>query len=118
MQIRTLAVLSMIAGSFAGACTGDPNDPMTWANKLKNEREQQEALNQLARMGVERAKVALPQLIALYKETKKPEHLEALVRFNDPSAIPLLIEALDFTEDDFDRSINPSGGLPAESRNV
>ncbi|HEY5284626.1 MAG TPA: HEAT repeat domain-containing protein [Polyangia bacterium] len=111
MQIRTLAVLSMIAGSMAVACSGDPNDPMTWARKLKNVREQQEALNQLARMGVDRAKVALPALIDLYKETKKPEHLEALVRFKDPSTIPLLIEAMDFTEDDFDRGIVAAGAL-------
>jgi len=67
MQIRTLAVLSMFAGSLTASCAGDPNDPMTWAKKLKNVREQQEALNQLARMGVERAKVALPTLIDHYK---------------------------------------------------
>jgi HEAT repeat protein len=84
---------------------------MTWARKLKNVRDQQEALNQLARMGVDRAKVALPQLIDLYKETKKPEHLEALVRFKDPSTVPLLVEALDFTEDDFDRAIVAAGAL-------
>lgn len=111
MQIRKLAVLFALVGSMAAACTGDPNDPMTWARKLKNVRDQQEALNQLARMGVDRAKVALPQLIDLYKETKKPEHLEALVRFKDPSTVPLLIEALDFTEDDFDRAIVAAGAL-------
>ena len=66
MQIRNVALLSTLAGLLVGACTGDPNDPMTWARKLSNVREQQEALNQLARMGAERAKVALPSLIALY----------------------------------------------------
>jgi HEAT repeat protein len=111
MQIRKLALLSTVACLLVGACTGDPNDPMTWAKKLSNVREQQEALNQLARMGVDRAKVALPSLIALYKETKKPEHLDALVRFKDPSTIPLFIEALDFTEDDFDRAIVAAGAL-------
>ena len=111
MKIRTLAVLSMIAGSLTGACTGDPNDPMTWARKLKNVREQQEALNQLARMGAERAKVALPSLIDLYKETKKPEHMEALVRYKDVSTMPLFIEAMEFTEDDFDRAIVAAGSI-------
>jgi HEAT repeat protein len=111
MQIRMLAVLSLIASLSVPACSGDPNDPMTWAKKLSNVRDQQEALNQLARMGVDRAKVAVPSLIALYKETKKPEHLEALVRFKDPSAIPLFVEALDFTEDDFDRAIVAAGAL-------
>jgi HEAT repeat protein len=84
---------------------------MTWAKKLGNVRDQQEALNQLARMGVDRAKVAVPALVALYKETKKPEHLEALVRYKDTSAIPLYVEALDFTEDDFDRAIVAAGAL-------
>ena len=111
MHIRNLAVLSTLACLFLGACRGDPNDPMTWAKKLKNVREQQEALNQLARIGVERAKVALPSLIDLYKETKKPEHLEALVRYRDPSTIPLFIEAMDFSEDDFDRAIVAAGAL-------
>jgi HEAT repeat protein len=111
MQIRKLVVLSVVAGLGLAACTGDPNDPMTWAKKLGNVRDQQEALNQLARMGVERARVAVPSILALYKETKKPEHLEALVRFKDPSAIPVFIEALDFTEDDFDRGIVAAGAL-------
>ena len=111
MQIRQLAVLSLIAGLSLPACTGDPNDPMTWAKKLGNVRDQQEALNQLARMGVERARPALPSLVALYKETKKPEHLEALVRFKDPGCIPLFVDALDFTEDDFDRAIVAAGAL-------
>jgi HEAT repeat protein len=111
MQIRTLPVFLLCAGLSLSACTGDPNDPMTWAKKLGNVRDQQEALNHLARMGVERARPALPSLIALYKETKKPEHLEALVRFKDPGSIPLLIDALDFTEDDFDRAIVAAGAL-------
>jgi len=111
MQMRKLAILSMVIGALVGACSGDPNDPMTWARKLKNVRDQQEALNQLARMGAERAKVAVPALIDLYKETKKPEHLEALVRYKDPSTVPLFIDAMDFTEDDFDRAIVAAGAL-------
>jgi HEAT repeat protein len=111
MQIRKLAILSTLTALLVGACAGDPNDPMTWAKKLSNVREQQEALNQLAKMGVERAKVALPSLVALYKETKKPEHLDALVRYKDASLVPLYIEAMDFTEDDFDRAIVAAGAL-------
>jgi HEAT repeat protein len=84
---------------------------MTWAKKLKNVREQQEALNQLARMGVDRARPALPYLVDLYKETKKPEHMDALVRYKDTSTIPLFVEAMDFTEDDFDRAIVAAGAL-------
>lgn len=111
MQIRKLALLSLVSGLALSACSGDPNDPMTWAKKLGNVRDQQEALNQLARMSVERAKVAVPSLVALYKETKKPEHLEALVRYKDPTTIPLYVDALEFTEDDFDRAIVAAGAL-------
>jgi HEAT repeat protein len=106
-----LVAVSLIVGLFSMGCAGDPNNPKTWARKLSNVREQQEALNQLAKMSVERAKAALPELIALYQETKKPEHLEALVRFKDPSTKPLFIEALDFTEDDFDRAVVAAGVL-------
>lgn len=111
MQIPKLAPLFLLASLSLSACAGDPNDPMTWAKKLGNVRDQQEALNQLARMSADRAKVAVPALIALYRETKKPEHLEALVRYKDPSAIPLYVDALDFTEDDFDRAIVAAGAL-------
>jgi HEAT repeat protein len=113
LQIRKLAILSTVAGLLLGvsACTSDPNDPMTWAKKLGNVRDQQEALNQLAKMNTDRAKPALPYLVALYKETRKPEHLTALVRFNDPSLIPLFTEALEFDGDDCDRAIVAAGAL-------
>jgi HEAT repeat protein len=111
MQIQKLVILSVATGLLWGSCKGDPNDPMTWAKKLDNLREQKEALNRLARMGVDRARVALPSLIALYRQTKQPEHLEALVRYQDPSTIPLFVDALDFTDDDFDRAIVAAGAL-------
>jgi HEAT repeat protein len=111
MISRKSATVSLLIGLVSLGCAGDPNNPKTWARKLSNVREQQEALNQLAKMSVERAKPALPELIALYKETKKPEHLEALVRFKDPSTLPLFIEAMDFTEDDFDRAVVAAGVL-------
>ena len=62
-------------------CTGDPNDPMTWAKQLKNLRVQKEALDHLANMDVEKARPAVPALIELYEDTKRPEHLEALARY-------------------------------------
>jgi len=61
-------------------CTGDPNDPMTWAKQLMNLRVQKEALDHLANMDVEKARPAVPALIELYEDTKRPEHLEALAR--------------------------------------
>src|SRR6478752_9534839 len=84
------------------ACQGDPNDPLTWAKQLKNLRTQKEALDHLANMDVERARPAVPALIELYQDSKRPEHLEALARYKDDRTKPLLISALDYSDDDFD----------------
>jgi len=93
------------------ACSGDPNDPNTWVKKLENLREQKEALNRLANMDIERARVAVPALMALYKTSRDPEHLEALARYKDDRTKPVLIEALDFTDDEFDRATIAAGVL-------
>ncbi len=94
----------VILGLLVGACSGDPNDPKTWAAKLHDLRDQKEALNRLSNMDVEKARLVLPALMDLYKETKNPEHLEALVRFKDDRTKPLFIEALDYSDDDFDKA--------------
>jgi HEAT repeat protein len=93
------------------ACSGDPNDPMTWAKELKNLRNQKEALDHLANMDVEKARPAVPALIELYKDTRRPEHLEALARYKDDRTKPVLIEALDYSDDDFDRATVAAGVL-------
>ena len=110
-KVSFVAVCALTVGLILSGCGGDPNDPRTWARKLSNLRDQKEALDQLAKMSVERAQQALPEMIALYKETKKPEHLEALSRFANEQTKPLFIEALDFTEDDFDRAVIAAGAL-------
>src|SRR5688572_18781121 len=46
-------------------------------------------------MPPERARLAVPALVDLYRETGKPEHLQALVPYDDPRARPLFREALD-----------------------
>ncbi len=86
-------------------CSGDPNDPRTWAKKLGNLREQEEALNHIAQMDVERARPVVPELTRLYQQTRSPQHLAALARFKDPSTIPVFIEALEYSDEDFDRAI-------------
>ena len=101
----------LTAGLVLSGCAGDPNDPRTWARKLKNLRDQKEAMDQLAKMSPERALPALPEMIELYKETKKPEHLEALSRFHNDQTKPLFVEALEFSEDDFDRAVVAAGAL-------
>jgi HEAT repeat protein len=93
------------------ACEGDPNDPMTWAKQVKNLRTQKEALDHLANMDVEKARPAVPALIELYQDTKRPEHLEALARYLDPRTKTLMIESLEYTDDDFDRATIAAGVL-------
>jgi HEAT repeat protein len=107
-SITTLAATLALSSL---ACQGDPNDPMTWAKELKNLRVQKEALDRLANMDVERARPAVPALIELYNDAKRPEHLEALARYLDPRTKPVMIEALDYTDDDFDRATIAAGVL-------
>jgi HEAT repeat protein len=110
MRIRIVGLAALFAVG-AIACTGDPNDPITWGKKLKDLREQKEALDRLANMDTERARPAVPYLIDLYKSTRKPEHLEAMARFKDPETKPLMLEALDYSDDDFDRAVVAAGVL-------
>ena len=110
MRIQSLALaLILTLGSFA--CEGDPNDPITWAKQLKNLRTQKEALDHLANMDVDKARPAVPALMELYQDTKRPEHLEALARYKDERSKQLFIDALEFSDDDFDRATIAAGVL-------
>jgi HEAT repeat protein len=112
MRTSTLALtltLSLAASNLA--CQGDPADPMTWAKQLKDLRTQKEALDNLAKMDVEKARPAVPALIELYQDDKRPEHLEALARYKDDRAKAIMISALDYTDDDFDRATIAAGVL-------
>ena len=84
---------------------------MTWAKQLKDLRVQKEALDHLANMDVEKARPAVPALIDLYNDAKRPEFLEALARYQDPRTKPIMIEALDYNDDDFDRATIAAGVL-------
>jgi len=110
LSLALAIVLPLVTLSQLG-CTGDPDDPMTWAKQLKDLRAQKEALDHLANMDVEKARPAVPALIALYQDTKRPEHLEVLARYKDERTKPLLIEALDYSDDDFDRATIAAGVL-------
>ena len=111
MRTSSVVLAFTLSVSLMSACTGDPNDPMTWAKQLKNLRTQKEALDHLANMDVDKARPAVPYLIELFKDTKRPEHLEALARYLDPQTKQIMIEALDYTEDDFDRATIAAGVL-------
>ena len=111
----TAALLATLATLALGglACQGDPNDPMTWAKQLKDLRVQKEALDHLANMDVEKARPAVPALIELYQDGKRPEFLETLARYADPRTKPIMLEALEYNDDDFDRATIAAGVLGA-----
>ena len=111
MRISSVAAALALTLTAVSACQGDPNDPLTWAKQIKNLRTQKEALDHLANMDVEKARPAVPSLIELYQDTKRPEHLEALARYLDPRTKDILVEALDYTDDDFDRATIAAGAL-------
>jgi HEAT repeat protein len=106
-----VAALVLPAALLLFGCAGDPDDPMTWAKQLSNLRTQKEALDHLANMDVEKARPAVPALIELYKDTRRQEHLEALTRYKDERTKPIMIEALDYSDDDFDRATVAAGAL-------
>src|SRR5579862_3787001 len=109
IQLTAALAVTLALGSFA--CQGDPNDPMTWAKQLKDLRVQKEALDHLADMDVEKARVAVPALIDLYNDAKRPEFLQALARYQDPRSKQIMVEALDYNDDDFDRATIAAGVL-------
>jgi HEAT repeat protein len=112
MRTPTLVLsLAVSLSIFSLACQGDPADPMTWAKQLKDLRTQKEALDNIAKMDVEKARVAVPALIDLYQDDKRPEHLEALARYKDDRTKPIMLAALDYTDDDFDRATIAAGVL-------
>jgi HEAT repeat protein len=84
---------------------------MTWAKQLKDLRVQKEALDHLANMDVEKARPAVPAIIELYQDAKRPEFLETLARYADPRTKPIMIEALEYNDDDFDRATIAAGVL-------
>src|SRR5215471_14617017 len=106
---RYLGVLTLLA--LGVGCVGDPNDPQTWIKKLYDIREQREAVRNLVRLN---DRVALPALIALYKDPKgsrDPDVLDAIIHFHDASAIPLLVAAMDYSEQDFDAAAKAASEL-------
>jgi HEAT repeat protein len=108
-QLTAALAVTLVLGGLA--CQGDPNDPMTWAKQLKDLRVQKEALDHLADMDVEKARPAVPALIDLYNDAKRPEFLQALARYQDPRTKPIMVEALDYNDDDFDRATIAAGVL-------
>lgn len=108
---RPALFLVLLLGNLGTTGCDDPNDPKTWAKKLDSLRTRKEALDNLARMEPEKARVALPQLRALFEETKDPNHLRAIARLQDPSTEDLFVAQLAYDSDDFENALVAAGFL-------
>ncbi len=86
---------------FAAGCVDDPRDPNTWIKKLNDPREQKDAVRELVKI---HDAAGVPPLIDLFKKTKDPEHLRAIASFKDKRSVPIMIDALDYSEDSFDNA--------------
>ncbi|MDX2019873.1 MAG: HEAT repeat domain-containing protein [Deltaproteobacteria bacterium] len=106
-----MALAATLAWGFVSAGCDDPNDPKTWAKKLSSLRTRKEALDNLARMDADKAKQALPELRALFEETKDPNHLRAIARLNDPSTVDLFVGQLTYDSDNFENAQVAAGFL-------
>lgn len=96
----SLALASLVAGSSViVGCTNDPSNPQTWIKKLDNPRDQKEAIRMLVKL---KDKQAVAPLMTLYKRSSDPELLRQIATFDDPSTATLMIESLDFTEDNYE----------------
>jgi len=88
----------------------DPRDPKTWTKKLRDPQHRQAAVGKLKKMA-EKAKdpkelekigkVAVPALCAIFKDHAESRTLKTIILFKDKSAVPTLIEALDFVGEEY-----------------
>jgi HEAT repeat protein len=93
---RSLGLVGLLA--LVG-CVADPRDPNTWIKKLDDVREQKDAVRELVKL---KDPVAVEPLIKLYKKSHDAEHLKAIASFKDKRQVPIMIEALDYSEESFD----------------
>ena len=103
-------VLLLVGLSMVLMACDDPRDPKTWTKKLRDPQHREAAVRQLKKMA-EKAKtdqelakiatVAVPALRAVFKDHPEALTLKTIILFKDKSAIPTLIEALDFVGEEY-----------------
>lgn len=108
---RMIRYVALIVGLlFTFAACDDPKDPNTWVKKLRNPEHAPKAVKTLKKMAdsaktdAERQKVAdvavLP-LCELFKDFPSPEILKAIIAYKDKRSVQTLMDALDFTEEQY-----------------
>ncbi len=107
-MFRHVALIVVLAFTFS-ACD-DPKDPSTWVKKLRNPEHAAKAVKELKKMAdtastdAERKKVAdvaVQPLCDLFKDFPSPEILKAIIAFKDMRSVKTLMDALDFTEEQY-----------------
>jgi len=98
----------MLSSVPQSGCVDDPTDPKTWIKKLGDPREGKEALSQLVKL---KNPAAVPPLLELYKKNKDLEVLKAIGSFKDKAAVPVLIEALDYSEENYEQAATAATAL-------
>ncbi|HMU37946.1 MAG TPA: HEAT repeat domain-containing protein [Pseudomonadota bacterium] len=91
-------------------CPEDPDDPKGWVGKLDNPREKREALRQLARLK-EKAEPAYEALAAQFKKTPDIDVLRTIAKIRTPKAIDLLVEQLDYSDENYENAVVAANGL-------
>lgn len=103
--MRRVWLLAVLA--WAG-CVSDPRDPHTWIKKLDSAVEQKDAVRELVKL---KDPAAVEPLIALYQKSHDPEVLKAIKTFKDKRQVPVMIEALDYSEESFDNAATAAAAL-------
>ena len=107
-MIRYVALIVGILFTFA-ACD-DPKDPASWVKKLRNPEHAPKAVKTLKSMADKSATDAERKVVAdksvkalcdLFRDFPTPEILKAIIAMKDQRAVETLINALDFTEEQY-----------------
>jgi len=93
---------------FSLVACNDPKDPQTWIKKLRDPDHANKAVKELRKLG---DPVAVKPLCELFKDFPSPTILSTIIFFKDKRSIPTLIEALDFTEDQYHNATKAAKAL-------
>ncbi len=104
-----LIVAFAVSSLFACSKPTDPAKADYWLDKLENKHERVDAIKELGKIG---DKVAAPELVKLLNTEGdwQPEAAYSLGQLNDPSVIPDLVKAIDY-------SVGPGNDKKTRTRN-
>ena len=100
MATRARWALLVAAALMVVGATGceKPDDPQTWIKKLRDPKQGEQAVARLKKLA---DPVAIEPLAKLFRDDPRPDVLMALISFKNKKTVPTLIEALDFTGENY-----------------